>query len=717
MSENKTYSYKDSGNVQHTIELKETSFNFADKKENSFDQKLKTKPTTFLKDAFKRFCKNKSSVVGAIVLGTLLILSFVLPVAITNDTTTTHPEASYLEPKLFSAGTGFWDGTRKISSAVCSTTEVTEESNSESNYKNTIGYYYPEGYSYRSVMNLSEPKESYVNYTGTNVRGGYLRITNNLEYIEDEETGEVSSETYSRYSSYAISLNNGYSYNLNLKLYPTDDEDSYINGEYAIAIKYTKDGDTEEDYLTDFSIVEEEVELNLDINDIVSEKGYSFSNYDSASFEIIVKPNESQNASLFVSSLELTSSDATDDIKEELSEISFENGNEVLLRTATTTELNESLNQYETKDNIGYWTSTNGQFQLYKGVALTCSFTLDTYENKLGVKDNFEIGLENIAAYAGYSVNSNTGAVYKDTNSDVYKNRSINLILDDDQLYEGNEEAIIDSFSVYNEKKSPIISITGVSIKENAIVGTIVQFSCKIYYYRYLGLGDSMPLYLFGTDKSGKDLLKITFSGLRTSLLLGIFTFVVCFSFGLVLGSIEGYYGGWVDIIIQRLTEILSGIPWIVVMTLVILALGSNFWTFALALCMTGWIATSNRARTQFYRFKGREYILASRTLGASDVRLIFKHILPNSMGTIITSSVLMIPSVIFSEATISYLGLGLKNIDSLGVILSDNQPNLSTYPYSLILPAVVIALIMISFNLFGNGLRDAFNPTLKGEE
>ena len=98
-------------------------------------------------------------------------------------------------------------------------------------------------------------------------------------------------------------------------------------------------------------------------------------------------------------------------------------------------------------------------------------------------------------------------------------------------------------------------------------------------------------------------------------------------------------------------------------------------------------------------------------------MRLIFKHILPNALGTIITSSVLMIPSVIFSEATISYLGLGLKNLSSLGVILSRNQSQLLSNPYLLLFPSVIIALTMISFNLFGNGLRDAVNPSLKGEE
>ena len=152
-------------------------------------------------------------------------------------------------------------------------------------------------------------------------------------------------------------------------------------------------------------------------------------------------------------------------------------------------------------------------------------------------------------------------------------------------------------------------------------------------------------------------------------------------------------------------------------MTLCILHLGNNFFTFFLALCMTGWMGTAARTRTQFYRFKGREYILASRTLGASDMRLIFRHIIPNALGTIVTGSVLMIPSVIFSEATLAYLNLGLQGVNSFGVMLSNNQAYISTYPNLIVFPACIIALMMISFNLFGNGLRDALNPSLKGSE
>ena len=167
----------------------------------------------------------------------------------------------------------------------------------------------------------------------------------------------------------------------------------------------------------------------------------------------------------------------------------------------------------------------------------------------------------------------------------------------------------------------------------------------------------------------------------------------------------------------ERFCDILGGIPFMVMITLIILNFGSSFWTFAMGLCLTGWMGTAARTRTQFYRFKGREYILASRTLGSSDMRLIFKHILPNAMGTIITSAVLMIPSVIFSEASVAYLGIGLAEMDSLGVILSDNQKFIETNPTLIVFPSVIMALIMISFNLFGNGLRDAFNPSLKGAE
>jgi oligopeptide transport system permease protein len=224
-----------------------------------------------------------------------------------------------------------------------------------------------------------------------------------------------------------------------------------------------------------------------------------------------------------------------------------------------------------------------------------------------------------------------------------------------------------------------------------------------------------MPKYLFGTDDHGRDYFKYLFQGLRISLILGVLTAAVNITIGLVWGAVSGYFGGWTDLIMERFTEILGGVPWIIVMTLVILHLGSNFGSFILALCLTGWIGMAAETREQFYRYKGREYVLASRTLGASDARLIFRHILPNGIGTIITGAVMEVPSVIFSEATISYLGLGLQGLGSFGVALSYAQGFIGTSPYLIICGSLIMCIMMISFNLFGNGLRDAFNPSLKG--
>ena len=128
----------------------------------------------------------------------------------------------------------------------------------------------------------------------------------------------------------------------------------------------------------------------------------------------------------------------------------------------------------------------------------------------------------------------------------------------------------------------------------------------------------------------------------------------------------------------------------------------------------------SGTVRMQFYRFKNQEYVLASRTLGAKDLRIMFKHIFPNALGTIITSCVLVIPGMIFSETSLSYLGiinLNSGSMTSVGTLLANAQPYLVSYPHMIFFPAVFISLLMLSFNLFGNGLRDAFNPSLRGTE
>ena len=223
--------------------------------------------------------------------------------------------------------------------------------------------------------------------------------------------------------------------------------------------------------------------------------------------------------------------------------------------------------------------------------------------------------------------------------------------------------------------------------------------------------------YIFGTDALGRDMWTLVWTGSRTSLIIGLFVAAVTITLGVIWGSISGYYGGTVDLVMERFTEVLGGIPWLVIMTLMKLYFGGSVITVAIALVLTSWIGTASTVRSQFYRYKGREYVLASRTLGARDKRLIFKHILPNALGPIVTSSVLVIPSAIFFESTVSYLGIGVTSDTSIGNLLSSGQAMVTTYPHLTIAPALIISILMITFNLFGNGLRDALNPTLRGAE
>ncbi|MBR0157286.1 MAG: ABC transporter permease [Clostridia bacterium] len=252
------------------------------------------------------------------------------------------------------------------------------------------------------------------------------------------------------------------------------------------------------------------------------------------------------------------------------------------------------------------------------------------------------------------------------------------------------------------------------------------MYKIRVLYYNYYQYEEGhAPSFVFGSDGGGYDIATRMAYGLRTSFVLSVSVAVVCFVFGAIFGAIEGYYGGWVDMLLERLVDILWRMPLYIIVTLFQMHLvntgkASVLSGLLMAFCVTGWIGTASLVRTQFYRFKNQEYILAARTLGAKDMRLMFRHIFPNAIGTIITSSVFVIPSIIMSESTFSYLGivnLNSRDTVSLGTMMADGKEFLSEYPHILLIPAAVIALMMIAFNLFGNGLRDAFNPSLRGAD
>lgn len=238
---------------------------------------------------------------------------------------------------------------------------------------------------------------------------------------------------------------------------------------------------------------------------------------------------------------------------------------------------------------------------------------------------------------------------------------------------------------------------------------------------------DDAIFFLAGTTGAGRDLFNLTWVALRTSLLIGVAAAVVNITIGVIYGAVSGYYGGKIDILMERFSEVIARIPFLVVLAIAVAYIGPGITTLFIVLIVSGWIGIASITRTQFYRFKGREYVLASRTLGAKDTRLIFRHILPNGIGTIITASVLSIPLVIFTESTLSYLGFGIGHGQefnlgpisfsgvSIGVLLADGRAEIVDKPYLTIFPAIIISILMITFNMFGNALRDAFNPTLRG--
>lgn len=247
------------------------------------------------------------------------------------------------------------------------------------------------------------------------------------------------------------------------------------------------------------------------------------------------------------------------------------------------------------------------------------------------------------------------------------------------------------------------------------------------YDNKYIFLNGSAPKYVLGSNSAGYDIITRLASGGRLSLILGFAVASINILLGVIYGSIEGYYGGRVDLVMERVSDILSSVPSMVVVTLMGIHLnkifafdGGSIIVLFIAFVSTGWIGTASTVRMQFYRYKNQEYILAARTLGAGDSRLIFHHILPNAIGPVVTSSVLMIPGVIFSESMLSYLNiidLSSPTVTSIGTMLSEGQSVFTTYPNNIVWPALFISLLMISFNIFGNGLRDAFNPSLRGAE
>ncbi|MFD1418913.1 ABC transporter permease [Companilactobacillus keshanensis] len=218
--------------------------------------------------------------------------------------------------------------------------------------------------------------------------------------------------------------------------------------------------------------------------------------------------------------------------------------------------------------------------------------------------------------------------------------------------------------------------------------------------------------YLLGTDYLGRDLLSRIIYGTRLSLIVAVLATLVDLLIGIPYGIVSGWKGGMTDNVMQRIVEIVSSVPNLIVVILMMIILKPGLISIVLAIAITDWVTMARLIRAQTFQLKEQEYVLAARTLGESSTKIATKHLIPNLSSTIIIQTMFTIPNAIFFEAFLSFIGIGIPAPNaSLGTLLSDGQKAFRFLPYQMWAPAIILSIIMIATNLLGDGLRDAFDP------
>lgn len=290
--------------------------------------------------------------------------------------------------------------------------------------------------------------------------------------------------------------------------------------------------------------------------------------------------------------------------------------------------------------------------------------------------------------------------------------------------YSVGEHEIVVDYSLYLENQKKLKALERKAKKDNSI--NISNEKNKIENLpRYAVLQDGEKIevsktvknktYVWGSDTLGRDLFIRVVYGARISLTIGFAAAFINFIIGVFYGGISGYIGGKVDNIMMRIVDIISTIPMMLYVILLAVYMDTTLTTMIIALSLTYWVNMARIVRGQVLQLKEQEYVLAAKSLGASVPRIMLRHLIPNAMGPIMVALTMQIPSAIFTEAFLSFIGLGVSAPKaSWGTLCNDALSGLYTYPYQLVYPALAICITLISFNLLGDGLRDALDPKLR---
>lgn len=673
-------------------------FEFVQRGEKIFDKKFETKPIGYFKDAMIRFSKNKTNVTASIILFTIILCSIFIPIFSSKNAETQESELAYLPPRIpLLEDWGIADGSKSLDYQVVDletigTVEgyedlgIPEDFLAEYIYLDTLENYY----------SLCSDKDDDRCIGGTNV----LTVDNTKEHaiIEsgsyDDPMTEDVEENITTYQNLILKQSNESVLYIDIdSIQLTGDavvnvylKASFFTDTYTKVATITEAGITE---IIPYDTLGTPVVSSTIALELVSTSPTDYVHFNS----VEIYNNTQEEAAYSVSG--------------------FHMANAYTLASAIVTTENEATIEYtdpltdsdpdnDDDDPEPIDETTGGVFSRSNGEVLVASFSYDAYGRAFG---KFEISALPKSEFDAIMTEYADACVVTWTDPD-----------DPDHVTYGEgcpvEEVLAKVGIVYIEENDEY------------------YYSLNVYAnYGLINGYEEIPYFIFGTSGAGKDLFKLIWIGTRTSLLLGLLVSAINISVGIVYGSISGYYGGTTDLLMQRFSEIVGRIPWLVTLSIFIAWYGPGQTALLGVLIISGWIGVAGVTRTQFYRYKGREYVLASRTLGAGDGRLIFRHILPNGIGTIITTSILSIPYVIFTESTLSFLGFGIGHGTtlhlfgfelsgvSIGVLLSDGRTRLLYEPYLTLWPAFIISILMITFNMFGNALRDAFNPALRGSE